>query len=61
MAYAKATRAQRQALRDTIVNAAKMVERAQEGGQGDSESMGPQVDAALAALKTAADAVTAAS
>lgn len=60
MAYASATTAQTQALRDSIVNAAKMVERVQEGGQSNASTFGPTVDTYLASLKTALDAVVAA-
>lgn len=58
MAYASATKAQKQALRDAIVNATKVVEQAQEFGQPGAAS---QVDAKLATLKTALDAVVSAS
>lgn len=57
MAYASATTAQTQALRDAIVNAARQVERVQEGGQSNAATLGPVVDTYLATLKTALDAV----
>lgn len=60
MAFAKATTAQQQALRDAIINATKFVERAQEGGQSNTVTLGPVVDPYLTALKTALDAVVAA-
>ena len=55
MAYQYATKAQRQALRDTIINATKVVEQKQEFGQPDTA-----VDSQLTALKAALDAVVAA-
>lgn len=58
MAYASATKAQKQALRDAIVNATKVVEQAQEFGQPGAASL---VDAKLSTLKTALDAVVSAS
>lgn len=58
MAYAKATKAQKQSLRDAIINATKAVERAQEFGQPGASA---QVDTPLATLKTALDAVVSAS
>ncbi len=58
MAYASATKAQKQALRDAIVNATKVVEQAQEFGQPGAVSL---VDAQLSTLKTALDAVVSAS
>ena len=58
MAYSAATKAQKQALRDAIVNATKVVEQAQEFGQPGAASL---VDAQLSTLKTALDAVVSAS
>lgn len=57
MAYSAATKAQKQALRDAIINATKVVEQAQEFGQ---PGMSAQVDTPLATLKTALDAVVSA-
>lgn len=57
MAFTKATKAQKQALRDAIVNATKVVEQAQEFGQPGTAVL---VDAQLTKLKTALDTVVAA-
>lgn len=54
MAYASATKAQKQALRDAIVNATKVVEQAQEFGQPGAASL---VDEPLTTLQTALNAV----
>lgn len=61
MAYAAATTAQTQTLRDQLVNATKLVERVQEGGQSNAATMGPSVDVLLGTLTTALAAVVAAS
>lgn len=61
MAYASATTAQTQTLRDELINATKLVERVQEGGQSNAETMGPDVDVLLGTLTTALAAVVAAS
>lgn len=55
MAFASATKAQKQALRDAIINATKVVEQAQEFGQPATV-----VDPSLATLKAALDAVVSA-
>ncbi|QXG07758.1 hypothetical protein [Erwinia phage Zoomie] len=57
MAYANATKAQKQALRDALVNTTKLVEQVQEFGQPGYASA---VDAQLAKAKTALDAVVSA-
>lgn len=58
MAYAEATKAQKQALRDALVNTTKLVEQVQEFGQ---PGYAASIDAQLAKAKTALDAVVAAS
>lgn len=57
MAYAAATKAQKQTLRDALINTTKLVEQVQEFGQ---PGYAGTVDAKLASLKTALDAVVAA-
>lgn len=57
MAFEKATTAQKQALRDVIINATKVVEQAQEFGQPGASTL---VDDQLTKLKAALDAVVAA-
>lgn len=54
MSYVTATKAQKQDLRDSIVNATKAVERAQEFGQPGTNL---DVDAYLTDLQTALTAV----
>lgn len=53
MAYASATKAQAQALRDALVNGTKIVERVQEGGQSNAETLGPDVDTSMEAVVAA--------
>lgn len=55
MAFTTATKAQKQALRDALVNTTKLVEQVQEFGQ---PGFAGSVDAQLAKLKTAMDAVS---
>lgn len=57
MAYASATKAQKQALRDAAINATKVIEQAQEFGQPGASA---SVDAQLTKLKSALDAVVSA-
>lgn len=57
MAYLAATKAQKQSLRDALINATKIVEQAQEFGQPGASA---QVDTPLTTLKTALDAVVSA-
>lgn len=57
MAYASATKAQKQALRDAAINATKVIEQAQEFGQPGAAA---SVDAQLTKLKSALDAVVSA-
>lgn len=61
MAYASATTAQTQTLRDALINTTKLVERVQEGGQSNATTMGPSIDTLLTSLTAAITAVTSAS
>lgn len=61
MSFASTTTANRQTLRDKLVNATKLVERVQEGGLSNVSTMGSSVDAVLAPVMAAVSAVGVAS
>ena len=60
MAIANATQAQIQAMRDSLINASKLVDEVFNGGKSNISTMASVIDAELATAKTALDAVVAA-